>query len=99
MSHQLFANVRLTATATAERFIPMNHPSVFTDLGCRNKKPLSLPDGFAASHFRGAKTRDRGPYIVNAVAWHRGSEPVALVMPEQELILVAAIPNHQHEMA
>src|SRR2546422_4954543 len=43
MPHQLFANMRLAATATAERLIPVNHPSVFMHLGRRNKEPLSLP--------------------------------------------------------
>src|SRR6266481_8884261 len=99
MPHQLFANMRLAATATAERLIPVNHPSVFMHLGRRNKEPLSLPDRFAAFDLRGAKTRDRGPYIVNTVTRHRSGEPVTLITAEQEFILVVAVTNHQHKMA
>jgi hypothetical protein len=99
MPHQLFANMRLAATATAERLIPMNHPGVFMHLGRRNREPLSLPDRLAAFHLRGAKTRDRGPYIVNTVTRHRGGEPVTLITAEQELILVVAVTNDQYKMA
>ncbi len=91
--------MRLAATATAERLIPVNHPSVFMHVGRRNKEPLSLPDRFAAFDLSGAKTRDRGPYIVNTVTGRRSGEPVTLITAEQELILLVAVPNHQHKMA
>src|SRR5260370_10618159 len=99
MPHQLFANIRLAPTATAERLIPVNHPSVFMHLGRRNKEPLSLPDRFAAFDLREAKTRDPGPYIVSTVTRHRTGEPVTLITAGQELILVSAVPNHQRKMA
>src|ERR1035438_721529 len=91
--------MRLAATATAERLIPINHQGVFKHLGCRNKEPLPLPDRLAAFHLCGSKTFDRGPFIVNTVTRHRSGEPVTLITPEQELILVVALTNHQYKMA
>jgi hypothetical protein len=67
--------------------------------GRRNEEPLTLPDCVPAFDLGGAKTRNRCPYIVNAVTGHRSGEPVTLITAEQELILVIAIPNHQHKMA
>jgi hypothetical protein len=36
---------------------------------------------------------------VNAVTRRRSREPVTLIAPKQELILIGAVPNHQHKMA
>src|SRR5271157_92378 len=97
--HRLFADMRLAATATAERLVPMDYPGYFMCLGRGNKEPLALPDRVPALDLSRAKTRNRGPYIVNAVTGRRGGKPVTLVAAEQELILVAAGPYHQHKMA
>jgi hypothetical protein len=91
--------MRLAAAATAERLIPKNRVGVFLLAGRRNEEPLTLPDRTAAFRLGGAKTLNRGPHIVNTVTGHRGGEPVTLIMAEQELILVCAVPNHQHQMA
>jgi len=91
--------MRLAATATAERLIPVNHPGVFIRLGRRNKEPLTLPDRSTAFDLSGPKALNRGPYIMNTVTGYRSGKPVPLIAAEQELILVVAIPNHQHKMA
>jgi hypothetical protein len=35
---------------------------------------------------------------MNTVTGHRSGGPVTLITSEQELILVVAVPNHQHKM-
>jgi hypothetical protein len=77
----------------------MNHAGVLTNAARGNKKPLTLTDSRFAFDLGGPKTLNGGSHIANTVARYRSSEPVTFIAAKQELVLVASIPNHQHQMA
>ena len=97
--HQLLTDMRLASTAAAERLIPVDHGVFVADTALRNEKPLTLPDRFAAFDLLWPKTRNCSPHIVDAIAGHCSSKPVALIPPKQELVSGVSVPNHQNKMA
>ncbi|HEY4356864.1 MAG TPA: hypothetical protein VGN16_14025 [Acidobacteriaceae bacterium] len=90
--------MRLTASASAERFVAQNHGVFLVYAGFRNKEPLTLPDRLASLNLRGAQAGNCRPHIANVIARHSRGKPVAFIAPEQELVFFTSVSNHQHQM-